>query len=117
LAELANVGQGYPRDDAMNRLYLANDQAQLATAFATIVDGVRSCAFALDGTVKDGGEAEGTVMLNGAPLALNDPNGWRLSGPSTIELTGSACETVKNTENVTLNASFPCGIVVPNVPK
>lgn len=117
LAELANVGQGYPRDDAMNRLYLANDQAQLATAFATIVDGVRSCAFALDGTVTDGGETEGTVMLNGAPLTLNDPNGWRLSGPSTIELTGSACETVKNTDNVTLNASFPCGIVVPNVPK
>jgi hypothetical protein len=117
LAELANVGQGYPRNDAMNRLYLANDQAQLATAFATIVDGVRSCSFALDGTVTDGGEAEGTVTLNGAPLTLNDPNGWRLSSPSTIELTGTACDTVKNTDSVSLNASFPCGIVVPNVPK
>lgn len=117
LAELANVGQGYPRNDAMNRMYLANDQAQLAAAFATIVEGVRSCAFALDGRVTDGGETQGTVTLNGVPLTLNDPNGWRLSGPSTIELTGTACDTVKNTENVSLNAQFPCGIVIPNVPK
>lgn len=117
LRELANVGQGYPRNDAMNRLYLANDQAQLASAFATIIEGVRSCAFALDGTVTDGGEAQGTVTLNGALLTLNDPNGWRLSSPSTIELTGTACETVKNEKSVSLNASFPCGIVIPNVPK
>jgi hypothetical protein len=78
---------------------------------------VRSCAFALDGKVTDGGETQGTVTLNGMALTLNDPNGWRLSGPSTIELTGTACETVKNTENVSLNAQFPCGIVIPNVPK
>lgn len=117
LRELANVGQGYPRNDMMDRAYLANDQAQLAAAFATIVDGVRSCVFALDGKVTDGGETQGTVTLNGAPLTLNDPNGWRLSGPSSIELTGTACDTVKNTDNVALNASFPCGIVIPNVPK
>jgi hypothetical protein len=117
LAELANVGQGYPRDDAMNRVYLANDQAQLATAFSTIVDGVRSCAFAINGTVNAGGEADGSVVLNGTPLSLNDPNGWRLSSPSTIELLGSACDTVKNSDNVALDATFPCGSIIVNPPK
>jgi hypothetical protein len=117
LQELANVGQGYPRNDAMNRMYLANDQAQLAAAFQTIVAGVRGCVFALDGKVTDGGETQGTVTLNDAPLGLNDPNGWILSGPSTITLQGTACETAKNSDKVSLNASFPCGIVIPNVPK
>lgn len=117
LAELANVGQGYPRDDAMNRVYLANDQAQLAMAFSTIVEGVRSCAFAINGTVNAGGEVDGSVVLNGTPLALNDPNGWRLSSPSTIELVGSACDTVKNSDNVALDATFPCGSIVVNPPK
>ena len=117
LAELANVGQGYPRNDPMNRSYLANDQAQLAAAFATIVEGVRSCAFALNGTVKAGGEANGTVTLNGMLLALNDPNGWRLSSPGTIELQGAACDTVKNADSVALQAQFSCEDFVPNVPK
>jgi hypothetical protein len=117
LAELANVGQGYPRNDPMMRSYLANDQAALAAAFATIVEGVRSCAFAIDGTVKAGGEAQGVVILNGMPLVLNDPNGWRLSSPSTIELQGTACETVKNADSVALNATFPCGTVIINPPK
>ncbi|HKY36068.1 MAG TPA: vWA domain-containing protein [Polyangiaceae bacterium] len=113
LAELANVGQGYPRNDPMMRSYLANDQAQLAAAFATIVEGVRSCAFAINGTVKSGGEVDGKVVLNGMPLVLNDPNGWRLSSPSTIELQGTACEMVKNADTVSLNATFPCGTIVP----
>ena len=117
LAELANVGQGYPRNDPMNRMYLANDQAQLAAAFATIVEGVRSCAFAINGTVKAGGEAGATVILNGMPLVLNDPNGWRLSSPSTIELQGTACETVKNTEKIALEAQFPCDNIIINPPK
>jgi hypothetical protein len=117
LAELANVGQGYPRNDATNRVYLANDQAQLATAFNTIVEGIRSCAFAINGTVNDGGEADGSVVLNGMHLSLNDPNGWRLSSPSTIELVGSACETVKNSESVALQATFPCGSIIVDPPK
>ncbi|MDF3064581.1 MAG: uncharacterized protein K0R38_182, partial [Polyangiaceae bacterium] len=52
--EVANVGQGYPRTDRTKRFYLANDQAALADAFKTIVDGVRTCSFQLNGTVKSG---------------------------------------------------------------
>jgi hypothetical protein len=117
--EMANVGQGYPRTDATKRFYRANDQKALADAFATIVDGIRTCSFQLNGTVTNGGEADGTVTLDGMTLTLNDPNGWRLSSPTTIELLGSACDTIKNGDKNTahhIEANFKCGIIVPFQP-
>jgi hypothetical protein len=114
--EMANVGQGYPRGDTMQRFYLANDQAALASAFATIVDGVRTCSFQLNGTVKNGDEAQGKVKLDGKELPLNDPNGWRLSSPSTVEFVGKACETAKDKNDHKVEAEFPCGTIVPFKP-
>lgn len=114
--EMANVGQGYPRNDTMKRFYRANDQQELGDAFATIVNGVRSCSFALSGTVKDGAEVDGKVSLDGMLLKLGDPNGWRLSSPSTIEFQGAACETVKDTNKHNIHAEFPCGTIVPFEP-
>ncbi len=117
--EVANVGQGYPRTDRTKRFYLANDQAALADAFKTIVNGVRTCSFQLNGTVKDGSETDGTVTLDGMALQLNDPNGWRLSSPSTIELLGTACDAIKNSDKNTshhISASFTCGAVIPFKP-
>lgn len=111
--EMANVGQGYPRGDMTKRFYRANDQKELGDAFATIVNGVRSCSFALNGTVKDGSEAEGMVSLDGVTLKLGDPDGWRLSSPSTIEFQGKACDTVKDKNDHKVNAKFPCGTIVP----
>lgn len=116
--EMANVGQGYPRNDPMQRFYRANNQAELKDAFQTIVNGVRTCAFALNGMVKDGAETDGTVVLDGAVLPLNDPNGWHLSSPTTIQLDGTACEAVKDDKKHELSASFTCGSIVPvEVPK
>jgi von Willebrand factor type A domain len=117
--EMANVGQGYPRDDRMSRFYRANDQAQLAEAFKTIVNGVRTCSFQLNGSVTEGGEEDGTVTLDGAILKLNDPDGWRLSSPTTIELLGAACDAVKNSDKNSkhhIAASFTCGAIVPHEP-
>jgi hypothetical protein len=114
--EMANVGQGFPRNDPMQRFYRANDQKALADAFAKIVDGVRNCSFQLNGTVKDGGETEGTVKLDNIVLKLNDPNGWRLSSPTTVELTGTACETVKDKNDHKVEAEFTCGTIVPFKP-
>ncbi len=52
LRAVANAGQGLALDvDTTNRFYLANNQADLATAFDAIVSGVRSCVFTLNGTV------------------------------------------------------------------
>jgi hypothetical protein len=113
--EMANVGQGYKRDEQTPRFYRANNQQELVSAFDKIVAGVRSCAFSLDGAVKVGRESEGVVTLNGTPLVYNDANGWRLSSPTTVEVLGSACETIKNDMTVSLSAHFPCGVVVPVV--
>ncbi len=116
--EMANVGQGYKRDDMTKRFYRANNQQELISAFDTIVAGVRSCAFSLDGAVTRGRESEGVVTLNGSPLTYDDPNGWRMSSPTTVEVLGTSCDTIKNDMNVTLSAHFPCGVVVPiQVPK
>jgi hypothetical protein len=115
LQELANVGQGYPRNDNQQRFYLANDQAQLADAFNTIINGVRSCVFPLNGTVMDGAEDDGTVTLDGMLLNRDDPNGWRLSSPTTIELQGNACETIKMGDH-DLSVRFPCGAFRPDEP-
>jgi hypothetical protein len=54
----------------------------------------------------------GSVELNGKKLECNSDNGWKLSDPKTIEITGTACEEFKKTANVRLTAFFPCEIQV-----
>lgn len=110
--EMANVGQGYPRSDATRRFYRANNQQDLSDAFARIVGGVRSCSFTLSGSVKPGAETGGSVTLDGTALRLDAPNGWRLSSRSSIEVTGAACQRLKDNEKHSLVAEFPCGAVV-----
>jgi hypothetical protein len=114
LHELANIGQGFPADDPMDRFYRANDAASLSQAFEDIINGVRDCVFTLDGMVKGDG-ADGTVTVDGTALPFNDPNGWRLNDPSTVELTGTACDLVKMGDHQ-IDISFPCGVIIV-VPK
>lgn len=54
----------------------------------------------------------GSVELNGKKLECNSPDGWKLSDPKTIELTGAACEEFKKTTNVRLTAFFPCELQI-----
>jgi len=114
LREIANLGQGFPADDATERFYRAADAASLAQAFEDIVNGVRSCTFMLDGMVTGDGN-DGTVTVDGAPVTKDDPNGWRLNGPSEVELLGTACELVRTGDH-SIDVSFPCGVIVP-IPK
>jgi hypothetical protein len=111
LRELANLGQGFPADDDVDRFYRAEDATSLAQAFEDIVNGVRSCIFSLDGMVTGDGH-EGTVTIDGTAVVQNDPNGWRLNGPSEVELLGTACELVKAGDH-TIDVSFPCGVIEP----
>jgi hypothetical protein len=112
LRQLANLGQGFPADDPMDRFYRAADTASLAQAFDDIVNGVRSCIFTLDGMVTGDGH-DGTVIIDGVSVVQNDPNGWRLNGPSEVELLGTSCDLVKM-GNHEIDVSFPCGVVIPN---
>jgi hypothetical protein len=111
LRELANLGQGFPADDTIDRFYRANDAMTLAMAFEDIVNGVRDCVFSLDGMVTGDG-SDGTVTVDGKPLPFDDPDGWQLNDPSTVELVGSACELVKTGDHE-VDITFPCDVIVP----
>src|SRR6478752_3294943 len=117
LRAVANAGQGLAVDvDATKRFYLANNQADLATAFGTIINGVRSCAFSLNGTVPEDRASSGSVRLDGDGLLYGDKDGWLLTAPSVVELQGKACAAIKS-GNHDLKIDFPCGVIIPSGPK
>jgi hypothetical protein len=55
----------------------------------------------------------GSVMIAGEKLECDSDNGWKLRDSKTIEITGTACEKFKMTNNARLTAYFPCEIQVP----
>jgi hypothetical protein len=108
MTNLARIGQG---GDPAATYFQASDPAALVGAFNTIVRGLISCDFSLNGTVLESNAASGTVSIDGTPLAYGDPNGWVLVGESTVRLQGTACDTLKiSVTNVDIN--FPCGTVM-----
>jgi len=115
---VANAGFGYfdggadSGPDANAPLIRTSNQAQLAAAFDSIIFGVRSCSFTLKGSVVSGTEALGDVQLNGAPLTINDPNGWKLTSPTEIEILGTSCNTIK-TSDAKVTVRFPCNGFIP----
>ena len=111
LQDMANAGAGV---DSGAKYYVGSDPATLASSFDTIIRGVRTCIFKLSGAVETGAEKDGEVKLNGTLLTFNGPNGWRLNDPVTLELVGTACTTFKTSDQVTLEASFPCGTITIN---
>ncbi len=113
LQDMANAGSGRPVGGPDNApYYVANDPAALLASFDEIVQGARGCIFALDGEVEPiEYAAYGRVELNGTELPFDDPDGWRLIDPSTLELLGAACETFLESEEVSLTATFPCGSI------
>lgn len=118
LRAVANAGQGLAVDvDTTNRYYLANDQAELAAAFDSIVAGVRSCVFTLNGTVAADRADTGSVVLDGKFLIYSDKDGWRLNSPSELELQGAACAALKKSGDHDLKIDFPCGDFIPTIPK
>ncbi len=111
--EIANAGLGFaPNGGALAPFYRPTDGAQLTQQLRQIVDGVRSCTFALNGAVQSGKEALGTVSLNGGVLTFGAPDGWKLNSPSELELVGSACETLKSGSDANVSARFPCDAVL-----
>jgi hypothetical protein len=90
--------------------FVPDTQAELVATFLGIV-GSATCLVSLDGRVKDGQQCLGAVLLNGTPLTCDSDNGWRLSDPSTVELTGTACEDFRASQSQ-VYASFPCGVLV-----
>jgi hypothetical protein len=113
LQDLANAGVGYPVGGAMNApFYRALDSMQLVAAFDTIIGGVRTCTFDLDGTISNPSAAGmGTVTLDGMTLVFGTD--WQLVDPDTIEVLGAACQTLLGGGTHDLQASFPCDVYIP----
>jgi von Willebrand factor type A domain-containing protein len=110
LQAMANAGQGVQANQANATYYTANSPAQLQMAFQQIIGGVVSCELAINGTVDVDQAKGGSVTLNGMQLTYGSD--WELVNGTTIRLLGAACETLKNSSNPQVQASFPCGSVL-----
>ena len=109
---MANAGIGRTSTDPPAPYWVANDDAGLREALRTIIRGELSCNVTLRGRIDPAQACSGTVLLNGTPLRCDDPNGWRAVDATHVELLGTACETVTNGDAATLEARFPCDVVV-----
>ena len=111
LQQLANLGN--PSAGSAAKLYEPTSPAQLAADLESLVGSAVSCEIALSGTITQGMECQGTVMLNGSPIECNGANGWKLVDPRHIQLQGSACKTLMD-KAALVDARFPCSGFVPD---
>jgi hypothetical protein len=108
---MANAGAGV-RSGA--NYYLVSNQGALEDALGQIINGVRSCNFALlgDVNVKQGNENDCIVTAGQTDLVYQDPNGWQFNEDRTeIELAGTACEQIK-TGTVSVSGWCPCSAIL-----
>lgn len=103
--QLAQLGNG--------RAFASDQAAAIRLAIDDSLRQAISCEVRLDGKVQQGKECLGGVLLGGTQLVCNDPNGFRLQNENTLELTGAACEQLRNDTKASLSASFPCNAFVP----
>ena len=113
LQDMANAGLGRGAGDPDAEFWVAGDDEGLRTALTDIIGGELSCVVTLEGRIQSLEDAcAGTVRLNGEALSCDDPNGWRVIDETHIELTGDACDTLQSGPGVTLEASFPCDVIL-----
>jgi Mg-chelatase subunit ChlD len=105
LTDLAAAGAGMPGAP----FYRVSDGDALRTALRGLVEREVTCKLRLRGQVDSAGACRGTVTLGTKTLRCGDANGFSLTGPSELTLTGTACDGLKAGE--TLKAAFPCDAV------
>jgi hypothetical protein len=111
LQDMANAGVGLAIGGPDNApYYRALDPDSLVNAFDTVVSGVRTCTFALDGQVDMNTADNGTVTLDGTPLQYGSQ--WKLDDSSTLEILGDACDTLKGGGDHHVAAEFTCTSIV-----
>ena len=94
--------------------YVPSTRDALIQAFREIIGPGVACDVHLTGMVKMGLHCSGKVELNGLTLPCDNDNGWRLKDPSTISLTGTACEKFRFDPQAFLHADFPCEAIMLN---
>jgi hypothetical protein len=112
LQDMANAGVGLAVGGAQNAPYYQAFQPQdVVNAFHTIIGGVLSCSFTMDGQIDPALAGRGAVTVDGHPVTFGtdwkvDPDG------KTLELLGAACATVKSGGTHDVHAEFPCGVLI-----
>jgi hypothetical protein len=97
---------------ASPRFFQVTTQQALADAFLEIITGsARSCTLVLNGEIDPDLADRGMVNIDGTPVPMDDTNGWKIVDGSTIELVGSACESIQDGRH-TVGASFPCEAII-----
>lgn len=112
LQDMANAGVGNdPNQSGMQAPYfVANNPAELSQQLSQLVGGTLSCELQLDGAVDPQSANAGEVVLNGQLLTQGVD--WELVDGDTIRLLGEACDELLSSSNPTVQATFPCGVVV-----
>lgn len=119
LNRLAHLGQGLDATNLTRTLFFQPaNQTALAEAFSSIIDGVRTCDFTLNGKIDPARAGQGRVTLDGSAVPLNATNGWTVDATGKkLTLHGAPCTTIK-TGTHDLRAVFPCSAIVePPVPE
>jgi hypothetical protein len=96
------------------------DQAALTDQIRAALAGVKSCTFDLgedgvqvDLTRQDLGTLA-SVVVNGTPVVFDAVNGWSMANPTTVTLSGAACDAWRApTVATSISFDFPCDIFVP----
>ena len=107
LQQLADLGS----PNGTGHLYQPSNREELAADLELLIGGAVGCDLALNGTVSQGKECDGSVVtLNGDKLECNGPDGWILADSRHIRVQGAACDRLKNNADAILTATFPCGV-------
>ena len=117
---MANAGAGKPArglvwgqdEDAEEPLYASTDPRELAAQLRGIIGDVRTCIIELDEEVGAGRAFDGRLELDGMPLEYGGRNGWSFVDDDTLEVHGTACESILG-EGERLQVTFPC---IPALP-
>jgi hypothetical protein len=99
------------------------NQQDLVNQIASVVAGVKSCLFDLQGelTIVEGLEGEGQVFIEtvenpGGEPQPYDPtgvDGWKVNNGTQIELVGSSCDKLRSPDTIGISFGFPCEIIIP----
>lgn len=109
LNQLAERGGTNNPNDATNRYYQADNAQELESALLDIGLQVGSCTLELQG--KPGDPTRIYVLLDNAPLERDSANGFSYDGATnTIELKGTACDTVKTPPGASVKVIFGCPV-------
>jgi len=110
LQDMANAGTGQDLATGMAPYTEAGNPAELTDQLLALVEGQLSCELTLDGVIDQSQAASGTVTVNGEEKTFNVD--WEIVDGDTIRLIGQACDDLLNASDPTVEATFPCGVVV-----